>query len=99
MYILRPDVNEDALDQAINHYQNLLREQGAESVQTQHRGKRRLQYEINRYREGIYVQMNYKGSGSQVATLERAMRLSDDVIRYLTVKQEDEDPQSAEAEE
>jgi small subunit ribosomal protein S6 len=99
MYILRPDVNEEALDQAINHYQNLLREQGAESVQTQHRGKRRLQYEINRYREGIYVQMNYKGSGPQVATLERAMRLSDDVIRYLTVKQEDEDPKSSEAEE
>jgi small subunit ribosomal protein S6 len=99
MYILRPDVNEEALDQAINHYQNLLREQGAESVQTQHRGKRRLQYEINRYREGIYVQMNYKGSGPQVAILERAMRLSDDVIRYLTVKQEDEDPKPSETEE
>jgi small subunit ribosomal protein S6 len=38
--------------------------------------------------EGIYIQMNYNGPGAIIAPLERAMRLSDEVIRYLTVKQE-----------
>ncbi len=88
MYILRPDMGEEAVDQAINKYQTLLQENGANVLETQHRGKRRLAYEINRQRDGIYVQMNYEGEGKLVATLERAMRLSDEVLRYLTVKQE-----------
>ncbi|MBD2021805.1 30S ribosomal protein S6 [Leptolyngbya sp. FACHB-36] len=87
MYILRPDLGEEVVDQAIEKFQTLLRENGAEIIETQHRGKRRLAYEIARQREGIYIQMNYSGDGSQVAGLERAMRLSDEVLRYLTVKQ------------
>lgn len=88
MYILRPDLGDEAIDQAIGKYQAILQEQGAEIVETQHRGKRRLAYEIDRHREGIYIQMNYQGPGSVVAPLERGMRLSEEVIRYLTVKQE-----------
>ena len=85
MYILRPDLNEEQLHQVIAKYQTLLEEQGAEEIETQHRGKRRLSYEIARFREGTYVQMNFKDSGQSIAKMERAMRLSDEVIRYLTV--------------
>jgi small subunit ribosomal protein S6 len=88
MYILRPDLNEEAVEQAISKYQTILRDNGAEILETQHRGKRRLAYEIGKHREGLYVQMNYQGDGSQIALLERAMRLSEEVIRYLTIKQE-----------
>lgn len=88
MYILRPDLGEELVDQAIAKYQNFLTEQGAEDIEIQHRGKRRLAYEIQRQREGVYIQMNYKAPGSHVAPLERSMRLSEDVIRYLTLKQE-----------
>ena len=87
MYILRPDLGEQQVEQAITKYQGILQEQGAEILETQHRGKRRLAYEINRHREGVYIQINYRGSGNQVSVLERSMRLGDDVIRYLTVKQ------------
>lgn len=92
MYILRPDLGEELTEQAIAKYQKLLRDQGADPIDTQHRGKRRLAYEIGKYREGIYIQMNYKAPGSAIAALERAMRLSDEVIRYLTVKQEVPEP-------
>ena len=88
MYILRPDVGDEAVEAAIEKYQNILKENGAEIIETQHRGKRRLAYEIAKQREGVYVQMNYRGDGSQVAPMERAMRLSTEVIRYMTVKQE-----------
>lgn len=88
MYILRPDLGDELTDQAINKYQSILRENGAEILETQHRGKRRLAYEINRQREGIYVQMNYKAAGTAISIMERAMRLSEDVLRYLTIKQE-----------
>ncbi|MGB3299663.1 MAG: 30S ribosomal protein S6 [Phormidesmis sp.] len=85
MYILRPDLGDEAVDQAISRYQDMLTESGAEDIETQHRGKRRLAYEINRYREGIYIQMNYEAPGTAIAPMERAMRLSEDVIRYLTI--------------
>jgi small subunit ribosomal protein S6 len=100
MYILRSDLGEELVDQAIAKYENLLREQGAEQIEIQHRGRRRLAYEIQRQREGIYIQMNYKAPGSHVAPVERAMRLSDDVIRYLTLTQEEPSakPQPAEVE-
>lgn len=89
MYILRPDLGDEQTDQAIGKYQNILLEQGAENLDTQHRGRRRLAYEIKNQREGVYIQMNYSSSGAAVAAMERAMRLSDEVIRYLTIKLED----------
>ncbi|MBU7585368.1 MAG: 30S ribosomal protein S6 [Nostoc sp. TH1S01] len=88
MYILRPDLNDEQVDQAIAKYQTLIQEQGAENIEIQNRGKRRLAYEIKKQRDGIYIQMNYTGPGTIVAPLERAMRLSEEVIRYLTIKQE-----------
>ncbi|NJP10154.1 MAG: 30S ribosomal protein S6 [Leptolyngbyaceae cyanobacterium RU_5_1] len=88
MYILRSDLGEEIVSQAIEKYQTILQENGAEILETQHRGKRRLAYEINKQREGVYIQMNYQAEGNQIAILERAMRLSDEVIRYLTVKQD-----------
>jgi small subunit ribosomal protein S6 len=55
MYILRPDLGEEQVDQVITKYQTLLQEQGAEQIDIQHRGKRRLAYPIQRHRDGIYI--------------------------------------------
>lgn len=99
MYILRPDLNDETIDATIGKYQAMLKDQGASILETQHRGKRRLAYEIDRHREGIYIQMNYTSPGAAIAPLERAMRLSDEVIRFLTVKQESDEPLPAEVEE
>jgi small subunit ribosomal protein S6 len=88
LYILRPDLTDEQVELAIAKYQNLLKDQGADNIEIQNRGKRRLAYEINRHRDGIYIQVNYTGPGTVIAPLERAMRLSEDVIRYLTTKQE-----------
>lgn len=100
MYILRSDLAEEQVEQAIAKYQTFLQDQGAENIDIQHRGKRRLAYEIQRQREGVYIQMNYQAPGTAIAPLERAMRLSEEVIRYLTIKQEiEEQTPDAEAEE
>ena len=95
MYILRPDLGDEQTDQAINKYQSILLEQGAQTLETQHRGRRRLAYEIGKHREGVYIQMNYTSNGTAVAAMERAMRLSDDVIRYMTLKAETADAPEA----
>jgi small subunit ribosomal protein S6 len=88
MYILRPDIPEEEVETHITRYRDLVIEAGGEVLDCQMRGKRRLAYPIAKHREGIYVQLNHNGDGQQVAPLERAMRLSEDVIRYLTVKQD-----------
>ena len=51
------------------------------------RGKRRLAYQIAKHREGIYVQLSHQGDGQHIFKIEKAMRLSEDVIRFMTVKQ------------
>ncbi len=86
MYIVRPDLSEDRVEEAIAKYRDYLSEKGAEEIEVQIRGKRRLAYPIGKYLDGIYVQMNYQADGTQIAPLERMMRLSEDVIRYLTLK-------------
>jgi len=88
MYILRPDIPEEEVDNHIKKYNEILEKSGTEVLDSQMRGKRRLAYPIAKHKEGIYVQLSHKGDGQQVAILERAMRLSEDVIRYLTVKQD-----------
>ncbi len=87
MYILRPDIPEEEVDSHLKKYSEILEKSGTDVLDSQMRGKRRLAYPIAKHKEGVYVQLSHKGDGQQVAILERAMRLSEDVIRYLTVKQ------------
>ncbi len=88
MYILRPDIAEDEVTNHIDKYNKLLKEFGGTILDSQMRGKRRLAYQIAKHREGIYVQLSHQGDGQHIFKIEKAMRLSDDVIRYMTVKQE-----------
>ena len=88
MYILRPDIAEDEVTNHIEKYNKLLEELGGKVLDSQMRGKRRLAYQISKHREGIYVQLSHQGDGQHIFKIEKAMRLSEDVIRYLTVKQE-----------
>ena len=88
MYILRPDIAEDEVANHIDKYNKLLKEFGGTILDSQMRGKRRLAYQIAKHREGIYVQLSHQGDGQHIFKIEKAMRLSEDVIRYMTVKQE-----------
>ena len=88
MYILRPDIAEDEVTNHIDNYNKLLEKFGGTILDSQMRGKRRLAYQISKHREGIYVQLSHQGDGQHIFKIEKAMRLSEDVIRYMTVKQE-----------
>ena len=88
MYILRPDIAEDEVTNHIDKYNKLLEEFGGKILDSQLRGKRRLAYQIAKHREGVYVQLSHQGDGQHIFKIEKAMRLGEDVIRYMTVKQE-----------
>ncbi|HHP7232775.1 MAG TPA: 30S ribosomal protein S6 [Xenococcaceae cyanobacterium] len=86
MYILRPDLSDEQVTEAINKYQQFLSDSGETNLTIQNRGKRRLAYPIKKYLDGIYIQMNWQGEGQANAALERTMRLNEDVIRSLILK-------------
>ena len=88
MYILRPDIAEEEVSNHIDKYNDLLEKINGKVLDSQMRGKRRLAYPIAKHREGIYVQLSHQGDGQHIFQLEKAMRLSEDVIRYMTIKQE-----------
>ena len=88
MYILRPDIAEEEVNKHIEKYNKLLEDMGGKVLDSQMRGKRRLAYTIAKNREGIYVQLSHQGDGQHIEKIEKAMRLSEDVIRYMTIKQE-----------
>lgn len=86
MFILRPDLNQEQVNKQMHKYRDLLKDQGAERLSMEVWGKRRLAYPIQNYNDGVYILTYYSGDGSQVAAIERDMRLSEEVIRYLTIK-------------
>jgi len=75
MYILRPDIPEEEVESHVTKYRDILTEAGAEVLDNQMRGKRRLAYPIAKHKEGIYVQLSHNGDGQQVGVIEKAMRL------------------------
>jgi small subunit ribosomal protein S6 len=83
MYVVRPDLDEDGLRGAVEAVQVLVEGQGAEVTTTTPWGKRRLAYEIAGLRDGHYVIVEFRGDGSRVKDLERALRISDHVIRHM----------------
>jgi small subunit ribosomal protein S6 len=85
MYILRPDLDQEAVQAAIDRFQGVINN-GGEITNQEVMGKRRLAYEIQKYRDGIYVVVNFNATAETVAELERVLRISDEVIRFLIVK-------------
>lgn len=89
LYILRPDLDEEATAAAIAKYNQLVQDQGGEIIKTQPWGKRRLAYEIQKFRDGYYVLMLFRGEPAVSQELERVFKISEDVIRYLIARQEE----------
>nr|YP_009295881.1 ribosomal protein S6 [Schimmelmannia schousboei]AOM64816.1 ribosomal protein S6 [Schimmelmannia schousboei] len=87
IYILKPDVTEDINLALVNQYKLLIQENGGQNIFVQHRGRRHLSYNITHYYDGIYVQMNYEGNGKLIKLIEKSMKFNENIIRYLTTKQ------------
>lgn len=85
MYIVRPELEQDAVQAVVEKFQGII-QNGGEITNHEVLGKRRLAYEINKIRDGIYVLVNFTATPEVVAELERILKISDEVIRYLITK-------------
>lgn len=89
MYIIRPDLEEEATAAVIEKYNQLIADNQGEVENSSRWGKRRLAYEVKDYREGLYVLVNFKGLPATINELERILKISDEVIKYLITRKEE----------
>jgi small subunit ribosomal protein S6 len=86
VFIAAPTLSNEAFDQLVSTFEEIITTNGGELVATNKWGRKTLAYEIANFTEGIYTHIEFDGDGDLVKELERRYRLTDSVIRYLTVR-------------
>ena len=86
IYILNPDTINDKVAEVNGRVKTIIEERGGQILNVDNWGKRKLAYEIQKERKGIYLFWKYLGTPEIVSEFERNMRLLDPVMRYMTIK-------------
>ena len=89
VFIINPDLTSDAAKGVVTQVQELVSKSGGRIDGLQEWGKRRLAYKIHKKNEGNYVVLNFQLDSNQAKKLEQALRLNDNVIRYLLVNKDE----------
>ena len=90
VFIIDPDAPDEETKRLTENLQTIVTDQGGTITKSEVMGRRQLAYQIGRKNEGVYVLFEIEGTGREIAELERRMRVSDQVIRYLTVRVDEE---------
>jgi small subunit ribosomal protein S6 len=90
MFIVRPDLPEEDVDKLISSLQNHATNAGATVANVEKMGKRRLAYDVKKFQEGQYVLFTLNSDGKAVHELERRMRVTEPVIKFITVRTDEE---------
>ncbi|TMF56237.1 MAG: 30S ribosomal protein S6 [Chloroflexi bacterium] len=89
MYIVRPELDDDAVQQEIEKVSQLIQTNGGQVKKITPWGKRRLAYTVKDQREGHYVVAEFELDRGRVQEVERVLKISDTVFRHLLVRQEE----------
>ena len=95
MFIVRPDVEEADLDKLIEGFQKNVTDGGGEIRSTEKMGRRRLAYTVRKFNDGFYVLLNIAAEGSLITEIERRLRVSEPVIKFITVRMDEEEKRLA----
>ncbi len=90
MFIVRPDMPEEEQDKLIATLESAITSSGGAMKKVERMGKRRLAYTVRRFFEGVYILLTIEGSGGLVHELERRLRVTEQVIKFLTVRVDEE---------
>jgi len=90
MYIAAPETADDDIGKLNSAVEKLIKKEGGNVVRTDDIGRRPLAYPIRKKSEGYYVLFEIEGSGQEIAELERRMRVNDMIMRYMTVRVDEE---------
>lgn len=95
LFIVAPSVEESDVEALVTQMSDVATNQGAQVTKVDRMGRRRLAYPINKFKDGHYAVLTVEGTGAEIAEIERRMRVTDSIIRYITIRI-DEDLKRAE---
>jgi small subunit ribosomal protein S6 len=90
MFIVRPDMADEDLEKLITTLESTVTSAAGSIKSIDRMGKRRLAYVVRKFREGVYILMTIEGAGTVVHELERRLRVTEPVIKFLTVRIDEE---------
>jgi len=95
MFIVRPDVEEADLDKLIEGFSATITTGGGEVKSVEKMGRRRLAYTVRKFNDGFYVLLNIAAEGKLITEIERRLRVSEPVIKFITVRMDEEEKRLA----
>jgi small subunit ribosomal protein S6 len=91
VFIVRTDVAEEDVAKLIAQMEGVVAGAGGKVVKSEKLGRRRLAYRVERQQEGLYVLFVLEGTGDTVKEFERRLRVTDAVVKFLTVRVDEEE--------
>ena len=95
MFIVRPDVEEAELDKLIETFSGHVTTGGGTVKSVEKMGRRRLAYTVRKFNDGFYVLLTIAAAGSLISEIERRLRVSEPVIKFITVRMDEEEKRLA----
>jgi small subunit ribosomal protein S6 len=95
MFIVRPDVEEADIDKLIEGFSANVTNGGGEVKSVEKMGRRRLAYTVRKFNDGFYILLNIAAEGSLITEIERRLRVSEQVIKFITVRMDEEEKRLA----
>jgi small subunit ribosomal protein S6 len=90
MYIVRPDLEDADVDKLIEGFEHTVTNGGGHVRSTEKWGRRKLAYTVRKFNDGNYILMTIDADGKLVAELERRLRVTEQVIKFITVRMDEE---------
>jgi small subunit ribosomal protein S6 len=90
MFIVRPDMTDEDLDKLVSTLGTAVTSSNGTVKSVEKMGKRRLAYTVRKFHEGVYVLLTVEGGGGVMHELERRLRVTEPVIKFLTVRIDEE---------
>jgi len=95
MFIVRPDMPEEEIEKLVSTLESQVSSSGGTFKNVERMGKRRLAYVVRKFYEGIYVLLTVEGGGEAIRELERRLRVTEPVIKFITVRVDEEQKRMA----
>ena len=95
MFIVRPDVEDAEIDKIIETFSGYITTGGGSVKSVEKMGRRRLAYTVRKFNDGIYILLIVEAPAALIAEIERRLRVSEQVIKFITVRTDEEEKRVA----
>jgi small subunit ribosomal protein S6 len=89
IYIVNPNVEADGIKSLVEKFNALIESEGGKVLETNEWGMKKLAYPIKKFTQGYYVLVNFEAKAEFIDELERVYKITDNVIKFITIRKED----------